>query len=69
MATKVQNYLEENVSWSRSADPVCPYKARVNGDKLAVRLNDFPDKNLYTLLVNEEEVASFDDWPKQWERH
>ena len=68
MTTKVQNYLEEKVSWKRGADPNYPYEAESNGDKLVVRVNDFPEERLYTLLVNEKEVASFDDWPKPWRR-
>jgi hypothetical protein len=68
MITKVQNYLIEEVSWTETSDPNFPYEARINGDTLLVRLNDFPDTNLYTLLVNQEEVANFDDWPEQWMR-
>ena len=68
MITKVQNYLEEEVNWKRSADPNYPYEAEINEDKLVVRLNDFQDESLYTLLVNEEEVLRFGDWPKQWKR-
>jgi hypothetical protein len=68
MLTKVQNYLEEKVNWSQGPDPNYPYRAEINGDRLVVRLNDFPDQSLYTLLVNDEEAASFDDWPNQWQR-
>ena len=68
MTTKVQNYLEEEVKWNEGADPKYPYEAKMNGDKLVVRVNDFPDDKLYTLFVNDNEVASFDDWPKQWRR-
>jgi hypothetical protein len=68
MTTKVQNYLEEKVNWKRGVDPNYPYETQINGDKLVIRLNDFPDETLYTLLVNEEEITSFDDWPKQWKR-
>ena len=68
MTPKVQNYLEEEVKWNEGADPNYPYQTKVNGDKLVIRLNDFPDESLYTLIVNEKEVSSFDDWPKQWSR-
>ncbi len=68
MITKVRSYLEEKVSWRRGPDPNYPYEAEINGDKLVVRLNDFPDESLYTLLVNDEEAAKFDDWPSQWQR-
>ena len=68
MITKVQNYLEEHVIWRRSTDPSYPYEATFNGERLVIRLNNFPDENLYTLLVNDEEVAHFDDWPEPWTR-
>ena len=66
MSTRVQNYLEMRIDWSRSPDPGYPYEAEYEGEKLAVRLNDFPDENLYTLIVNDEEVDDFDDWPELW---
>ena len=68
MTTKVQNYLEEEVKWKECADPNYPYEAKINEDKLVIRLNDFPDESLYTLIVNNKEVSRFDDWPKQWSR-
>jgi len=68
MITKVQNYLEEHVIWRRSTDPNYPYETTFNGERLVIRLNNFPDENLYTLLVNDEEVAHFDDWPEPWTR-
>jgi hypothetical protein len=35
---------------------------------LLVRVNDFPEEQLYTLFVNGNEVGNFDDWPEQWVR-
>ena len=66
MITTVRNYIEENVIWRKCSDPVYPFEAEIEGERLVIRLNDFPDANLYTLLVNNQEVASFDDWPRQW---
>jgi hypothetical protein len=66
MTTRAHNYLREKISWGRSADLDYPYEAEIDGEKLVIRLNDFPAERLYTLFVNDEEIASFDDWPKQW---
>ena len=66
MITKTEDYVQEQVSWRRTSDPNFPFEAHLNGDNLVLRLNDFPDSHLYTLLVNQEEVASFDDWPESW---
>ena len=68
MSTKIENYLEEKVAWKQGIDPIYPYEAEFNREKLVIRLNDFPDESLYTLIVNDEEVASFDDWPEPWNR-
>lgn len=61
-----RNYLEEELAWKRGPHPTFPYEAKFHGERLVIRLNDFPDEKLYTLIVNDEEVDSFDDWPDQW---
>ena len=66
MTANVQSYLDEKVVWNRSVDPGYPFHAEFEGDRLAIRLNDFPEESLYTLMVNGEEVVSFDDWPELW---
>jgi hypothetical protein len=68
MATKVRNYLEETIIWRRSTDPEFPYKTEFGGDRLSIRLNDFPHDRLYTLIVNDRESENFDDWPEHWDR-
>ena len=68
MVTKVQNYLAEKISWRKNGDPLHPYIANLDGEKCVIRLNDFPDEHLYTLLVNDVEIANFSDWPEQWAR-
>ena len=68
MSAQVQNYLEETIVWERSTDPQYPYFVELDGERCVVRLNDFPDDHLYTLLVDDAEVTSFDDWPESWER-
>lgn len=68
MSTKAQNYLEEKLLWQRGTDPQYPYVAEFDGEQFVVRLNDFPDDQLYTLFVNDVELTSFDDWPEHWKR-
>ncbi|MSQ47645.1 MAG: hypothetical protein EXR78_04520 [Deltaproteobacteria bacterium] len=64
----VQNYLDAEIMWQPGPDPSSPYQADFAGAQLLVRLNDFPDDHLYTLIVNSREVAHFDDWPPYWNR-
>ncbi len=66
MIVKSQNWLKEEIVWEKSSDPEYPFIADFNGEKCAIRLNDFPAEKLYTLMVNEKEIADFDDWPEQW---
>ncbi len=69
MSTKtVTDYLAENIEWKRTADPRHPFSAKFDGEKCVIRLNDFPDEHLYTLIVDGEEVIAFDDWSASWIR-
>jgi hypothetical protein len=62
------NYLEENIAWALGADPIYPYVGDFEGDRWRIRLNDFPDSPLYTLLINDDEVLTLNDWPSNWKR-
>ena len=60
--------LKRKITWKSGADPLYPYRAEYEGGQCLVRINDFPDDHLYTLIVNDREVAHFDDWPLCWTR-
>jgi hypothetical protein len=66
--TEVKDYLDVSVVWEKSADPEYPYHAEIEGEQCLIRLNDFPDEHLYTLLADGVAVADFDDWPSNWVR-
>jgi len=68
MLTKTLNYLAKNITWKQTTDALYPFAAEVDGEKCVIRLNDFPDEHLYTLIVNGNEVISFDDWSAEWTR-
>lgn len=63
-------YREKLVKWTKSDDAEFPYTAEVDGRGWTIRVNDFPvDPFVYTLLVEGDEVESFNDWPyPQWQR-
>jgi diadenosine tetraphosphate (Ap4A) HIT family hydrolase len=63
---KKNNYSNENIRWNATNDPEYPFQAVYDGDELLIRLNDFPADALYTLIVNGEEVADFDDLAPNW---
>jgi hypothetical protein len=68
MSTKQTNYLAKKIVWEQTTDPHHPFVAEFENEKCVIRLNNFPDKHLYTLIVNGEDVVEFDDWSAQWSR-
>jgi len=60
--------LATHVSFTTTGDPLVPFCARVGAAYWAVRLNDFPEEPLYTLLIDDEPVGDFDDWPATWRK-
>lgn len=56
------------ITWSLGHDPEYIYAAEVDGARWVIRLGDFPDEPLYTLLVRGEVALEFDDWPPAWGR-
>jgi len=67
--TKAQaQRLARKVEWKEVGNPEEPLAAKVGRRKWTVRVNDFPDAPLYSLLVDGVSVMDFDNWPKTWSR-
>ena len=45
-----------------------PYEAKVDGIHFRIRINDFPDEPLFSLMQEGTHIADFDDWPDIWKR-
>jgi hypothetical protein len=60
--------FDRKVTWQESQDAEHPYQARIGGAHWVIRINDFPDEPLYTLLIDGMPVLDFDDWPQAWIR-
>jgi hypothetical protein len=60
--------LVRPVEWNFTGDVEVPWTAQMEGQTWQVRLNDFPDEWMYSLLVNGVEAGDFHDWPKVWQR-
>jgi hypothetical protein len=63
---KDADHVREEVGWVATKDPIFPFWSSVNGENWIIRVNDFPDEHLYTLMINGQEDQSFDHWPEQW---
>lgn len=60
--------LTREVSWRDTDDVNYPWVTEVAGETWRVRLNDFPDEVMYTLIINDAVTGSFHDWPECWQR-
>lgn len=60
--------LAMRITWQDSSDLDLPWSCEYNGVRLEIRLNDFPDEPLYSLIADSEDLGSFNDWPESWTR-
>lgn len=44
------------------------YEVSIERSEGKIRMSDFPDEPLYTLLVDGVEVIHFNDWPERWSK-
>lgn len=64
----VTDLTAEALAWERTDDGEFPYTAVHDGQRLRIRVNDFPAEPLYTLIADDHEVVDLDDWPAAWIR-
>ena len=60
--------LRRELSWSSTSDPFHPWATEVDGAIWRVRINDFPDELMYSLIIGNENAGDFHDWPETWQR-
>jgi hypothetical protein len=61
-----EKIFAKSPNWSKTEDMNFPYTATVDGKTWTVRINDFPEEELYTLLIDGKAVLSFSDEPGNW---
>ena len=61
-------HLTRELSWHATGDVDHPWATEVAGETWRVRLNDFPDDVMYTLIINDTVIGKFHDWPTTWQR-
>lgn len=67
-ATALRDLLIRPLNWIATGDLDIPWATDVDGTPWQVRLNDFPDEVMYSLLTDGKVVGNFHDWPKIWGR-
>lgn len=66
--TQLTEHLARKLSWRATNDVDHPWTTEVAGETWRVRLNDFPDELMYTLIINDVVAGSFNEWPESWDR-
>jgi hypothetical protein len=62
-------HCARKLTWKRTDDLDHPWARReVDGQDWQVRLNDFPDDVMYSLVIGGTTVSDFHDWPETWQR-
>ena len=56
------------ITWEHTGDGEFPYRAEIKGRTFTIRVNDFPDEPLYSLLVDGQKIEDLEDWPAAWVR-
>ena len=67
-APELSERLTRELSWRATEDVDHPWTSEVGGETWRVRLNDFPDDLMYTLLIDDAIIGKFHDWPEAWQR-
>jgi hypothetical protein len=60
--------LARIIAWDGNTDLDHPWAAVVDGERWQVRLNEFPDDFMYSLIVDGAAEGDFHDWPGTWQR-
>jgi len=68
MIADLERLKNRKVLWSSTDSAEYPFKANVGGVEYKVRVNDFPEEAMYSVIGNGEVIGDFDDWPFIWER-
>ena len=65
----VMEHFARRLTWKRTDDLDHPWAIREgDGRDWRVRLNDFPDDVMYSLVIDGTTVNDFHDWPATWQR-
>lgn len=62
----LEDCLNKEIAWVKTDDFLLPWHAEIRNQKLVLRVNDFPEAHMYTLLIDGKEIGSFNDWPAAW---
>ncbi len=59
-------YFNAKIIWNEEKIDRFHFHANVDGKKLSLRLNDFPEEPMFTLFVDNFPVINFTERPENW---
>ena len=68
MKPNIFKFFNKKILWQKTDDVEFPYISIRENEKRKIRLNDFPQEPMYSLLINDEVICDFDDFPINWEK-
>ena len=64
----METLIRMPVEWQETDDADFPYRTRLDNIEWRIRIDDFPDEPLFSLIREGKHVADFDDRPSFWKR-
>jgi hypothetical protein len=61
-------YFKLEIKWNNNKSAEFPFFAVINQQTLVIRINDFPEEEMYTLVVDDNELCDFTIWPSNWKK-
>ena len=61
-------YFDLTIHWKKSGGAEYPYEILMNEGYFQIRVNDFPEELLYSLLIDGEVIVDFNNWPDKWKK-
>jgi hypothetical protein len=68
LTSELGELLARELSWDMTDNLEYPWMTGVDGERWQIRLNDFPDDFMYSLVIDGKSVGDFHDWPETWRR-
>jgi hypothetical protein len=56
------------LQWRKTSDAEYPFIANDKKYSYRIRVNDFPEEPLFSLLKEDTPLCSFNSWPDHWEK-
>lgn len=56
----------QTIVWEKTGRGEYPLRATIDGREALIRVNDFPDEPIYSIIIAGQSVGELEDWPPAW---